>query len=251
MTLIPLKVKLKLQAPFTATQAVSRPNMGTLEDGLDYLLKTDRDQWPGMAAEYICCHLAEGVGVPVPKFCVAQDLDGSLIFASQIFGTPSQNAANRAAQSRFLASSQPNPEMVRQISKLYAFDLITHNTDRHINNLLFREQNRSMRVLAIDFDRSLFFNWPLPGLPLSANCQTMITGRDIRRVWGFDLGAAIELTMSMARVPKGTLEYALTSMPQGWLANDTKNELLTWWGGGARIQRLRHIVKGLKDGTLL
>lgn len=232
------------------TQAFSRPTFGTLEDGLDYVIKRDTQAWPGMAAELVCCHLAKMLGLPVPPFCVARDMAGKLVFASQIFGSPTQTAADAAAALRFLTGAVPTASMIDQLSKLYAFDLFTSNDDRHINNILFREQNKAQRVMIIDFDRSIFYSWPMPNLPMSDRCNTVQTARCIRQYWGFGGPAALDLVMGLARLPKSSFDFALGAVPDAWLSRSLREELRTWWSDGRRLRRLRLIWRGLKDGTL-
>jgi hypothetical protein len=225
--------------------------MGTLEDGLDYLLKRDTQSWPGMAAEFFCCSVSQMIGIPVPHFCAARDTDGNLVFASQIFDNPSQTAASQAAAVHFLATAQPSNDMLAQISKLYSYDLFTNNTDRHINNFLFRLQNSVLRVLIVDFDRAVFFNWPLPDLPLDPSCNTVLWGRQIRQHWGFARPAALDVIMSIAKLPKANVEFIVGSIPTPWLSASLRNDFLTWWSDGRRFRRLRLLWKGIKDGTLL
>jgi len=250
LSLFPIRVK-RVWGKLPGSQAVTFPDFATCEDGLDYALKLDGTAHTHVrASEYVCCRLAEIVGLPLPNFRVVEHLNGDLVFASQIFGDIRQNAADQAGLLRFLTKNSPPPEIVTQMSRVYAFDLFVNNIDRHINNFMFQKQNKKNVVLAIDFSKAIFNVWPLPNGPMNPGCGTVFVRRLVERHWGFDLGAAKDCSLKIGQVPKQAVTDILHDMPTGWLPQASQNQLLAWWSAGAH-SRASDIWKGLDNGTYL
>lgn len=85
------------------------------------------------ANEWICANLARAVAIPVPPFIIVEDGQGELLFASQIYGSDVNN------NKPIFMGNLPNQEILKQISRIYPFDLFIHNIDRHVDNYLIRK----------------------------------------------------------------------------------------------------------------
>ncbi|MEX1306369.1 MAG: HipA family kinase [Rhodovibrionaceae bacterium] len=251
MSLFPIRVKSKYRPPQTQA-TVTQPCFGTCEDDLSYVFKFDTPQFPMVrATEYVCSSIANAVGLPVPHWRIAEDLDGTHVFASQVFGDKSNTARTVQDLLNFLSKGIPNPEMLSQISRIYAFDLFIANDDRHINNLIFRDHDGEKVVLAIDFSHSLFGKWPLERNLPGPSSNTVKVGRMIRSHWGFNVIEAKECLERIRGIPLTSISAILSEMPSGWLPQKEQNDLLQWWGSLERDKWLNRLVKGHNDATVL
>lgn len=111
--------------PSTAT--LSRPRFATCDDGLDYCIKHDEGGKPIRANECICTALARASGIAVAAASIVQDLDGKLLFGSQIYGDDVNDNLGLFSSGGLLS------EHISHIWKTYAFDLFVKNPDRHVN----------------------------------------------------------------------------------------------------------------------
>lgn len=109
--------------------------MATCDDGLDYCIKHDEGGIPIRANELICTHLARAVGIAVPTCTPVIDLDGKVLFGSQIYGDDIND--NVGPFQRGILTT----EQMEHIWKTFAFDLFVNNDDRHVNNYKLIEQN--------------------------------------------------------------------------------------------------------------
>lgn len=229
---------------YPAKKTASKPRIGQASDGLDYVVKHDENKIPVRASEWVCASLARSVGIPVPPFIIVDDGQGKLLFASQIYGSDINN--NRP----IFMGNIPNSEILKQLSRIYPFDLFIHNVDRHINNYLIRNQRSIERIFAFDHGYSLFKYWPNMSLPLKSTRNTVVCVRAIKQKWGFDLTSAQELLDKLELVPLSAVESVVREMPDDWLKEAKRDKFLNWWenDSGPRIDDIR---KGLIDGKYL
>ena len=147
---------------------------------MDYVVKKFDIGGPVRASEMLCTLIAGAVGIATPTGRILEDLDGELVFGSQIYGDAQPSGP------AMLLDDPPSAMALGQISRIFAFDLFLGNVDRHLNNYLVRTQNGMQRVLAMDFSHALLCEWPLAALPMPSTCKTVARGRNLRHRWGFD-----------------------------------------------------------------
>ncbi len=134
------------------------------------------------------------------------------------------------------------------LSKLYAFDMMIFNEDRHFGNYMFIQDGLTPRPFAFDFGRGLFWSWPFLEFPAPTS-YTRVCGRILRNKHGFDLAAAESILDRLAALSTETIEEFVKEMPRDWLAPQRQAEFLDWWSG--RSVRLASLRKGLQDESLL
>lgn len=229
---------------YPAKKTASKPRIGQASDGLDYAVKHDEKGIPVRASEWVCASLARAVGIPVPPFIIVDDGQGELLFASQIYGSDVNN------NKPIFMGNLPNQEILKQISRIYPFDLFVHNIDRHVNNYLIRKQNNKERIFAFDHGYSLFRYWPNISLPFKKERNTLKNIRAIKKHWGFDVAAAQGVVDKLDSVPLSAVENVVREMPENWLPEGTRDRFLDWWNkdSGTRVDEIR---KGLKNGKFL
>jgi hypothetical protein len=251
VSLIPIRVKSKYRA-LTQAQAVTGPCFGTCEDGLEYVLKSDSAAYPSVrSTEYVASAIAEIVGLPIPPSRVVEDTDRSWIFASLVFEHTTQTVATTSQFLHLLNGPKPSQEVIKQMSRIFAFDMFICNDDRHINNYIFRKQNNEWRVLAIDFSHSLFARWPLENNLVDPNSRTRETMKVVAAHWGFDVDEAKRCLFRIARIKRESVAAILRHMPKGWLPQTEQDALLNWWGGSGKKDWVRKIWTGLDNGSFL
>lgn len=247
LPLIPIRIRAKWPLPGAPT--ATAPLLATCDDGLDYVVKAaDTDgltHWPVRASELVCSLLCTAVGVPVPPCRVIEDLDGRLVFGSQIVGDLS------SSHTAMMAPTPPGSQALGQISRIAALDPFVSNEDRHLNNYLVRHQNGQDRVFAMDFSHSLFKNWPSLALPLRPSCKTIARGRNLRGRWGFDVGEATECARRIEQLPASLGGELLSQTPDEWLDGTQRASFTRWWQSGVRVARGADIARGVADGTYL
>lgn len=230
--------------PSTAT--LSRPRFATCDDGLDYCIKHDEAGKPIRANELICTALARASGIAVAAASVVQDLDGKLLFGSQIYGDDVNDNLGLFSSGGLL------PEHISHIWKTYAFDLFVKNHDRHVNQYKVFYQNRQDRILSFDWGDALFCFWPNLDLPLPEPCNTVRNQRALVARYGtFDVGVADELLDRLESVEGSAMVNAVKQLPRGWLPARIGGEFTKWFGSRARRDRITLIRQGLRDGTYL
>ena len=143
-------------------------------------------------------------------------------------------------------------EVARTLSRIYAFDLFVHNTDRHLNNYLcVGGRLPGHTIKAYDFSRAFIAHgWPLPRLPMSASEHTIQTYRHLRAIHAFNLGEAMELLKKLKMLPVNGFKDLLESLPTGWIDAKVMKRILKWWAE-ERAARIEKIAGGLKDGSFL
>lgn len=182
------------------------------------------------ATEWICAHIAQACGLPVPPFAIVEmaTQPGVLYFGSQWQGggLDFTQAMNRVS----------NPEI---FGRVFAADLFVHNVDRHMNNYLYLDLAGDVVARVIDFSRAWFHNgWPLPPLPLPSACNTMACAP-----WWMTRHSAhyvkpTAMLDSIASLPNEWMLDTLSLMPDAWLGKEERNQLQEWWVGSARRARV-------------
>jgi hypothetical protein len=221
---------------------------GTGDNGLDYCVKTVAKTPNVPAAELICYSLAELCGLAVPQFDVVELPDNALAFGSVWDGS----VADKQASIMVLTGVLAGREVARTLSRIFAFDLFVHNTDRHLNNYLcVGGRLPGHAIKAYDFSRAFTAHgWPLPRPPMSASEHTVLTYRHLRTIHAFNLGEATELLKKLKALPANAIKDVLESLPPEWIDAKVRKRILKWWAE-ERAARIEKITGGLKDGSFL
>ncbi|MFN3890502.1 MAG: HipA family kinase [Beijerinckiaceae bacterium] len=213
-------------------------------DGYEYLIKTDKDQGGGMAAEWVTHKLANAVNINVAEARVIELTNGQLVFGSRMVQT-----INDEVTTANLLIGPTMPGMSNSLSRILALDLFVCNVDRHDGNFLSRTDNAGHSLYAIDHTRSLFWHGEYD-VDLPVGTHTIQRGRERIGRHGLDIDAATDLLDKIARLPSDWADDVLRSMPSEWLVLDQRVRFSAWWENGGRSARVARLRKGLIDGTL-
>jgi len=250
------------QPPLFARRAlIEYPNLrGTADalgeveadDNFRYHIKGDANSISTRASEWLCTHIAEEVGIAAPTPMVIERLDGSLVFGSRRIAGVADDLITRAYLSQPSNSNLGAPPVGLRplLSAIYAFDMFVNNDDRHAGNYLSIDDAGTRRLYTFDFSRAMFWNWPWVGFP-PFPCNTIVTGRALRSLHGFDPAAASATLGRLEGLPVGIVEGFVNRMPSSWLPDERRTELLTFWGGAALPSRVNAIRQGISDGSIL
>jgi hypothetical protein len=218
-------------------------------DGAQYVCKEDRDTRPVRASEWICTALGRQLGIATAACEIIEDDSGAETF----FGSQFQHSARQDFElKRYL--SQPSVDELgrtsgwlgRYLAQLYAFDLFVHNDDRSVNNLMLNGQT----LIAIDFASARLDELGGVRFPVAPSA-TVSVGKNLRRIHGFDLDAALEMTNRISGLPVNVIEGIMKPMPSDWLSETARRGVTELWQNGHLGQRLDALRGGLTDGSLL
>lgn len=222
--------------------------VGVGDDGMLYILKRVGDAHPLVpASEWICSQLAEHIGLPVSPSHVAR-LPGSseLAFASREEG----GVLDYASTLDLVKNHEMLKRHVPMLSRWYAFDLFTHNVDRHLGNFLFRESRLGHVLIGIDFSRALLTEgWPGPRPPLPL-CNTRHVQRALHQHVPYPASEASAVIERLSRVSDDWLDQTLERVPEPWLDARVRRQLRRWWRG-SRHKRLHLLRRHLSSGRYL
>lgn len=243
--LYPLHIVRTEPAPFGTADCQL---IGVGDDDLAYILKRQEDGPLLPASEYLASLMAQRVGLAVPPFHIAQMPDrASLCFASREEGGTIQ----AYAEFMRLAKTGELVRYARQLARWYAFDLFTHNVDRHVNNFLFRQSILGAAMLGIDFSRALLTQgWPHCSPPPAADCNTRTEARKLHRKAPYPTAAAIEVLHRLAAIPDEWITQAISDLPEPWLADTLRRSVSRWWCVH-RTKRVRLLRSHLANGRYL
>lgn len=171
------------------------------------------------ATEWICSSLARDCGLPVPDFAVIelQSNPDEYLFGSRWLGggVDWTEGLHRVS----------NPKI---FSDTVGFDFFSHNDDRHLGNFLYLDIAGDIVLRPMDFSRAwLHHGWPLPPLPLPITCNTIMWMPEWR---GRHAYIAPFITLdNIAALPLDWMENTIYAMPQVWLTETQKTDLISWW----------------------
>jgi hypothetical protein len=221
---------------------------GSADNGIEYCVKTVEKTPRVPGAELICYSLAESCGLAVPQFDVVELPGGPLAFGSVWDGS----AAVQQVAIMVLLGQSKGKEIARTLSRIYAFDLFVHNTDRHLNNYLcVGGRLPGYAIRAYDFSRAWTSNgWPLPALPMQANEKTVRTYRHLQSIHPFDLAEANAILGKLRDFPVDAFKRLVDTVPMEWIDAKLRKKIVKWWAEERSI-RIGKIIGGLKDGSFL
>lgn len=221
---------------------------GMGDDGHDYVIKTVEKTTGAPAAEWFCHQLCEICGIAVPKYSIVQLAGHKPAFGSRYDDVARSNQT--IALSIFAGSIQANI-LAERLSAIYVFDLFVNNDDRHVGNYLFTKGIKDYAVLAYDFSRAwTYHNWPLPSLPMG-RCNTTVFFQDWKKHNPFDVVAAEELLKKLETINPPIVQEIYKTMPKEWLPKAVTSSVVKWWSQGGRLQRIKQIREGIKNGSII
>jgi hypothetical protein len=225
--------------------------VGTAVDGSVYHCKSDADERPIRATEWIAQSLARHLGIAVPEFRVMERNDETFFGSRQAVST-----ADFFELQDFLTRNQLNELggtsdwLGRRLSGLYVLDLFLNNPDRGLNNFLLEKDGYTRKLCAIDFADARLEDISSDRFPI-AGSNTIVKGRYLRSVHGFYLDAALEMIERIRAVPASEMNGILAGMPSDWMSDDQKSQFCEAWAGGLFEFRLSALRAGLEDGSRL
>lgn len=220
-----------------------------------YYCKSDRKGRGVCATEWFYTSLASFLGIAVPDFTQIRDPEnGELLFGSkETWGT-----ADRFEVETLLttppnadrAIGDPYPWLASYLSRLYAFDLLIGNGDRHLANYLLVPGQGSRRLLAFDFASAELEFGAISHFAI-AESRTLFVGRQLRKLRTFDGVSATQLVNRAHAIPEADIEAILAGIPAEWLSNERRGRVYEQWSNGNLAKRLEALQCGLNDGSLL
>jgi len=219
------------------------------DDGSDYAIKRQNPSPSTPHNEWFCTRVGELVGLASPP-CRIVDVNSEMCFGSR-WETGNQHADWWVAAK--IGGIDFNL-LAPTISRIFAFDLFVHNTDRHMKNYIVRAQALGHSILSYDYSSSrLFHGWPMPDLPLKAKSNTIRNMRYMRKEFGeFIERSEIDTILSrIDAIDGGKIEAIISEHPPDWLSDAEKAQILGWWNSSEKQARLRKIEKGISDGSCL
>ena len=189
------------------------------------------------AVEWISQHLARMCGLLIPA-CYVVELEANP--GEYMFGSKWEGGAEQYAVDIIAKVTNPN-----EFSAIYAFDLLIHNVDRHLNNYLYLQLAGDTVVKAVDHSRCLFFSgWPMPAPPPTGS-NTVAA----KAIWSVDApwnaGAANQVINLWRQIDQTAVEEVLDSAPGDWIDPSRRDEILTWWGSAEWAQRTDQVEGAL------
>jgi hypothetical protein len=191
------------------------------------------------------------IGIPVPPFCTIRAQNGDILFGSRKL----DDVSDSLETALFLREPSSNELGVlvcglrELLSSIYVFDLFLQNVDRHLENYISTVRGTQRELFAIDFARSLFYEWPLNGF-LSPDCNTRDTWRRLRVWHGFDERAAQITLNRLAAIKPPEVESVLREMPAHWLSAERRETLIAYCVEGGWMSRIDLLRQGLSNGSL-
>ncbi len=180
--------------------------------------------------EWIAQKLARKCDLLVPD-CFAVELQANPgVF---MFGSKWEGGAE--AYYSGVISAVTNPV---EFSSIYAFDLLIHNVDRHLNNYLYLQLAGDTVVKAMDHSRCLWNSgWPLPPPPPDPTSKTV----RCQPVWASEAGwnkpSAMSVVDKWKQITREAVEEIIDSAPSAWVEPQRRQELVDWWGTQDWIDR--------------
>lgn len=241
----PLRIVRTEPAPFGTADCRL---VGVGDDGLLYILKRLEDGEHVPVSEFVCTQLASAIGLAVPA-CTIATLPGDtaeLCFASrEEYGALSQHEAVL-----LLLQDKQLPAFVDRLMQWYAFDMFTHNIDRHLGNFMIRRSMIGAVMLGMDFSRALLTQgWPRPVPPLP-HCNTTTVQRQLASQVTYPPAEAAKIMNRLASAPDAWLDHCLSQVPATWVSAKLRADLCRWWRHG-RPKRLRLLRRHLTNGRYL
>lgn len=219
-------------------------------DGCDYAIKDAVKVAAVPHSEWFCTRLGDVVGIAGPPCKVIRMPDGTLVFGSRWEGGLLKEPWYVKVYKGELAYDPLKPAL----SRIYAYDLLIHNVDRHGGNVLAREQYKDAAILAFDYSRAWLVNgFPPADPPMPHTHNTVHVQRQITTFIGpyIDPKVCSDFLDHIKKVKKYDLKHIINSHPDTWLSPPEADAIMHWWDSPTLAERADKIAKGIDDGTYL
>jgi hypothetical protein len=221
------------------------------DDTSRYFMKDDGNGSFARASEWFCYEFAERVGFSAPPKAILERKDGSTVFGSRkIHGLASEISTQLYLQTSTILPHAATSGLGTFLSRVYAYDMVLHNVDRHFGNFLRLSDDGSDMLYIFDFGRALFWQWPWNGYP-EDNALTRKCGRVLRTLHGFDFEAAVSQLELVGKVAKADAGVIIGSIPAPWLGDALRGDLFEFLSGDQMQTRICKLTEGLRNGSLL
>lgn len=200
-----------------------------------YLCKDQGKQHWLPLVEWMTQQLARRCGVLVPD-CFAVELEAKP--GEYLFGSRWEGGAEDYSPG--IVSKVTNPA---EFSRIFAFDLLVHNVDRHMNNYLYLQLAGDTVLKAMDHSRTWWFSgWPLPVPPPPAISATMANFSHWSAQVPWDRLAAESVVNAWSQISAQDAADMVDSAPLSWIDPVLRNELVSWWGSSDWSDRTAQII---------
>lgn len=222
------------------------------DNGRKYYLKLDRDGRYVRASEWLAYRLANLIGVSTPRCDCIQTFNGDIAFGSEdITGAHSQTETVLYLRTSSMNElGQPTSGLRASLSAIHALDLFLNNIDRHYENFLVTGHGEERQLVALDYARSMFWDWPITGFP-GSNDLTNEVWIELRERHGFDLVAAEAVIDRLGIISPELLSSIIGQMPDHWLPQSVRNEFTAYCRDGAWAARVAELRRGLGNGSIV
>ena len=220
--------------------------IATAMNGKDYAVKTIEDGNGYVpATELFCYELARELSIATPNYNFIKLKDDSVAFGSEWEGGVRE--IKEVAQIWAILKGRVEIIGLKPfLSRVYALDLFINNIDRHFGNYIFRDSYSGVIALAYDFSRAWYAFEPFGYESLEDNYNTAICHNTIIQEGHFDPETAKNTLDEVSRIDKSSINRILAMIPEVWLDDETKKELLQWWGGTDMVDRIIKLKSGIK-----
>jgi len=219
--------------------------------GNTFFCKGDKPGRRIRATEMIYTRLADELRIRVPQ-CAVIEHDGETFF-----GSLQESSTVSIFEARdFLMTpqrnelGQPGNFPGAYLAQLLVFDLFIGNWDRGLNNFLIIQDGAMRRFCAIDHASADLAVLTTNRFPV-AHSQTLTVGRMLREIHGSFDREALEMVARIGAIPKATFDRIVNEVPDDWLTQDERGELLEVWDSPGFSGRLDALRKSLVDGKLV
>lgn len=205
--------------------------IATAVNNKDYAVKTT-DDGNGFVplTELFSYELARELSIATPNYALIKLRDQSIGFGSEWEG-----GALILKESSKVLEVLHGATQVRGLkaflSRVFALDLFLNNIDRHFGNYIFRDSYSGVIALAYDFSRAWYAFKPFSYESVSEpTTNTFVCHQLILRTNNFDASIAHSTLNEIKHISVEVINRILSNVPGEWMPDDTRNEILGWWG---------------------
>lgn len=222
--------------------------IGRGANGKDYAIKTVNDHNSNgfiPATELFCYNLAAELLIATPNYDLLILADNSVAFGSLWEGGV-HTIKDVPMAIDVLKKQLPIKGLSSFLSKVYALDIFINNIDRHFGNYLIRDSYHGHIILAYDFSLAWYACGNTYGYEaINTSCNTKKWHEIIKNTQNFDVEIAKNTLSEIARLPLKSIEHIIVQIPDEWLSQDTKTEIMQWWASDERVARINLLKAGL------
>lgn len=186
-------------------------------------------------AEWLSQKLARRSGILVPD-CHIVELEAKP--GEYLFGSEWEGGAEDYSPG--IVSKVTNPD---EFSRIYAFDMLVHNVDRHMNNYLYLQLAGDTVVKAMDHSRTWWYSgWPLPAPPPSNLTATMANFAHWSAQIPWSSTVASEVVAAWKSIDRSEVIEMIDTAPQDWIDPQERARFVSWWGRTEWLDRADQIL---------